>query len=164
MNKTVKKNIARAVERIPQMIMREVKMADLRPISPHVIERPERSRHMLMWTGVAVLSGVVFVMWFFNTRNAIYAISRGAPSEERELVSTAREDLRAIMKSFAAAERDELSAAVEQTTPEEIKTTVKNTLASLFLAAATSSAPSATSTETTSASSTMLIINTGYAQ
>ena len=160
-NRTIKKDIARAVEDIPRMIMREIEIADRRPSSPHVIKRPERSRHLLMWTGVAVISSVVFAMWFLNTKNTLSAIRQGAPSQERQLVSTAREDLRAIMKSLAESERNELSAAVGQTTPAEIKTTVKNALTSLFLTAATASSSStavtttaATSTETTNASST----------
>lgn len=145
-NKTVKKNIARAVERLPQMIIKEVGLREFAPPLPRLIERPRRSRHRLalMWTGVIMLSSVVFALWFLNTRQALAVLRQSPPSPERQLLQTARTDLREIMQRVAAAEKNEFTEAVNAATPDDAKAAVKSAL-SLFLSS-TDAASSTTST------------------
>lgn len=135
--RSVKKNIARAVERLPQMIIKEVGLREFAP------RRPSH-RLALMWTGVIMLSSVVFVMWFLNTRQALAVLRQNPPSQERQLLETARTDLREIMQRVAAAEKNEFTEAVDAATPADAKAAVKSAL-SLFLSS-TAAASSTTST------------------
>ena len=101
-SKKVKKDIAEAVENIPELVASQVDLPKP-PVAP-VPPKPEplkpytnpKNSGFLLWTGVIIVSVVIFVLWIINTQSVILDITQG-DSAEQELWDATTSDIESIL-------------------------------------------------------------------
>lgn len=166
----VEQGIAQAVERIPQLLQDEARMAHHDttrmqvPITQEPVPKPtrirvnppSRQRYQLLWLGVGLVSLVVFGMWIWNAMSLIYDI-QNTPQENKAPWNAAGEELRDMIESLED----------KQVVPQETATTspqidlndqeaVENAIRALLQKqrAASSTTPAITTTTTSSTTQT----------
>lgn len=76
---------------------------------------PSKKQSMLLWTGVATVSAIVFSMWLWNARATLSDLSH-TKSAEKELMDKAKKDIDEIRKEFSNAnEQARTDARIRQT-------------------------------------------------
>ena len=163
--KISKKDVKRAVEKLPGLIVEQVRLAENEPqaeslmveqAQEQVETQPEerrsanraRMRHnpsqtRWLWTGVVIFCLVIFSMWGWNMYVMIGdATQTNGPTTW--MPNTVTDDLRAVWEEVGA-EDDELDG--KETVKEKIKTNLKDLIAqvkNLPTAIATSTTPTTT--------------------
>ncbi len=139
----IHKDIANAVERIPQMIADEIQAKQpARTETPNRSKTPEQTKRTLLWIGVSAITVSVFAMWIVNARAIFYDIQH-TQSAEGQLIAEAKDDFDKILAS-GPKKPAPVTPPPPETNNEETSTAVKQTLQALFAGAASNTS----STET----------------
>lgn len=167
-NRTVKKNIKKAVDQIPQMIVKEkeqktTQQADLKITYQHNMKE-YRGKQIIMWLGVAILSGSVFFMWFLNTNATFIDINKSmSKSEEVKLLNESSQKIKKILsdvdiqKKLESLKIEDVKVNPPVTSTEQFEALIKsiNEMASSTQNITSSSTNIFTSSTTDTASSTI---------
>ncbi len=176
-----KKEVKKAVDKLPGLIIEQIKLEEETNKNKQAEPRPTESRELkpakkpkqadwknyydgrdrkwLLWFGVIIFTSMVFVMWGWNL---FVKIQDTVDSEEMEILPRAKKDLQIILEEPIDETEEQESIteeAVVVTTTEEnlfdIKEKIKQNLSDL-ISTATSSTISTTTTSTAQTSTTTL--------
>ncbi len=136
--KAIRKDIAKAVERIPQMIADEIEATQpARTETPARSQSSEQTKRTLLWIGVGVITTSVFAMWIVNAKAMFYDIQH-TKSAEGQLIAEAKNDFDKILES-GPKKPAPITPPAPETNNTEASDAVRQTLQALFAGAATSS-------------------------
>ncbi|OGH69901.1 MAG: hypothetical protein A3C90_01570 [Candidatus Magasanikbacteria bacterium RIFCSPHIGHO2_02_FULL_51_14] len=156
-SRAVRKDIAEAVESLPNLIMQEAERSGRQdglpdvpePVSPRASAAyPQAGSRWLMWFGVATMSAAVFLLWGWNMK-ALVSDFGGSKSAEVDLLQRATGDLNSIFSAVAAESADRFEntgaaldeqAIAPETQEQTDKDAVRRTLESVFAGMASSTA------------------------
>ena len=140
--KSIKKDIARAVESMPGMIIEEMGLPSKNP-SP----TPTKHAHFWLWTGVIIFSLTIFGIWILNAR-ALFFQTIKTPSEEKKILQEANSDLTAIMNGLLKQEEVESNTETTTSTTDDLKNVLSNILNSTVTSSINSSVTTTVNTTT----------------
>jgi hypothetical protein len=147
-NKKVKRDIKKAVEQLPGLMVEHVKFKEIeRPAElqklpaptryeeietrtlrslPYGDEKAVRQKKIWLWTGVTIFSAVIFLMWGWNM-HATFQDSFANTKKQPGITETAQTTWQETMKTI---ESNKPSAPAENL--DEIKNQIKNNLVSFI--------------------------------
>lgn len=163
-NEKIKKDIKRAVENIPGLLVEHVGIENMKKTEAkkklathgqsHQTQSAKSSK-IIIWFGVGSLTLIIFAMWIWNTKTLFYDIGY-AKSTEKELWESTTNDLGVILSGMTEQEKDllrEQTAKTEKEINKKIeeenkKEKIKQTLSALINSVTTTpSSTTPTSTE-----------------
>jgi len=164
-NKRVKAEIKDAVEKIPGLIFEHVRLQnqekkskvqveDLYPTDnfskPKKEPKPSpiqydytqmRKKKAVLWSGVIILTIVVFAMWFLNASMTIRDLKEGYVKVVPGITQTAKQSWQETMP---VATTDEVVKTTDADSLDNLKNQIKNNLISIFYAQQASTTVSST--------------------
>jgi len=165
----VQEQIATAVEHIPERVMRDTQPSIPPPIPMPPSPRrqppwqrppePPKKARTLLWTGVGMITLVIFTMWIANVF-ALIGDTKQLRARESNIINTAKDDLGKMIKKITEDDRSTFSDVQTQTKQEQVKTIleaiVRDAIMTTTTASSTKENTELTSAETTTRTSTDL--------
>ena len=147
-NKKIKKEIKRAVEQLPGLMIEHVKFKEIEQPTevkklpaptryeeietktfkslPYEDEKIVRQKKIWLWTGVTIFSAVVFLMWGWNMRAAFqdsFTNTKKQPGITETAKTTWQDTMETVKSKTPIAPEENL---------DDLKNKVKNNLVSIF--------------------------------
>lgn len=143
-------DIAKAVDRIAEEMQRTTlpiaktkNVATTTPETPIQTVPSYRNQRTLLWTGVTIMTTIIFVMWVWNAKAMFYDIQHNK-SAEAMLLANAKDDIENILaQSPPKPEIFETAKPIVTQPDEPSNEAIKQTLQALFAGAATTSSAEA---------------------
>lgn len=157
-NKKVKRDIKKAVEQLPGLMVEHVKFKEIEQPPelkklpaperyeeietkaykslPYEDERTVRQKKIWLWTGVTIFSAIIFLMWGWNMRSAFqdsFTNTKKQPGITDTVKTTWQETMETTEPKTPIAPKENL---------DEIKSQIKNNLVSFIYVQASTTASS----------------------
>lgn len=159
-DKKVKRNIKKAVEQLPGLMVEHVKFKEIErpqeiaklpapthheeietsahPALPYRDDKIIRQKKIWLWTGVFIFSVVVFTMWAWNMRAVFLDSFTNTKTEQPGLTETAQTTWQNTIKTLSVSQPVSPSAPTKNESEENdsvnLKEQIKNNIISIFYA------------------------------
>lgn len=146
--KKVKKEIARAVDTLPGLIIEHKRRDEIpaEPARPSIPDYQEpKGATFFLWSGVTIVMLFIGGLWFWNTRTLITDVMKN-PLPETQIFEAAQEDFDAILSTLRDDEEKQNPSQPDQEKKQMEEEKIKETLSSLLTGAATTTVSTTTST------------------